>query len=82
MITKSEIYQAVSYLLESAKNRDTSQGVLVYTKFLDMIDAAQDDKAVRELLVRLNRSLAGIEAHGDFTDEEFKRVLFLRKGEG
>lgn len=82
MITKSEICEAVLFLLESAKNRDTSQGILVYTGFLDEIDAAQDDQAVRELLVKLNRSLAGIEAHGYFTDDEFKRVLFLRKGEG
>lgn len=80
MITKTEIREAVSFLLESARNRDTSQGVLVYTNILEMIDAAHDDKAVCELLGKLNRSLAGIEAHGDFTNEEYERVLLLRMG--
>ena len=79
MTSTSEIREAVSFLLESARHRDTSQGILVYTRLLERIDAVQDDKAVRELLGELNRSLAGMEAHGDFTDEEFKRVLLLRK---
>ncbi len=79
MSTKQEIYDAVSFLLESAIDRNTSQGVLVYTKIIEQLDNSKNEKEVQEILGRLNRSLAGIEAHGWFTDEEFKRVLLLRR---
>jgi hypothetical protein len=81
MIPKSEIHQAVTFLLNSARNRDTSQGVLVYTKILEMLDAASDEQAVVELLGKLNRSLEGMEAHGHFTEQEFERVILLRNAE-
>jgi hypothetical protein len=80
-MTKLEIHNAVSFLLQSARDRGTTQGVLVYTKILEMIDNSQDEKTMREVLGKLNRSLVGIEAHGDFTDEEFEKVLLLRNGE-
>ncbi len=79
MSTQQEIYDAVSFLLESAKDRNTSQGVLVYTKILELLDNSRNGKEVQEILGKLNRSLAGIEAHGWFTDEELKRVLLLRR---
>lgn len=81
MITKTEITDAVSFLLQSAIDRDSSQGVFVYTKVLELVDATSDESSLRDVLGKLNRSLAGIEAHGDFTDKEFERVLFLRNGE-
>ncbi|QDT82776.1 hypothetical protein [Gimesia chilikensis] len=75
MSTQQEIYDAVSFLLESAKDRNTSQGVLVYTKILELLDNSRNEKEVQEILGKLNRSLAGIEAHGWFTDEELKKSL-------
>lgn len=81
MITKTEITDAVSFLLQSATDRDSSQGVVVYTKVLELVDATSDESSLRGVLGKLNRSLAGIEAHGDFTNKEFERVLFLRNGE-
>jgi hypothetical protein len=50
-------------------------------KILELIDNSQDEKTMRDVLGKLNRSLVGIEAHGDFTDEEFEKVLLLRNGE-
>ncbi|QDU49584.1 hypothetical protein [Gimesia panareensis] len=81
MLTRHEICEAVSFLLESAEDRGTAQGILVYTTFLEMIESARDGTAVQELLGKLNHNLAGIEAHGDFTPEEYKQVLFLRSGD-
>ena len=78
MITRSEMRDAVEFLLDSAKIRDTSQGVVVYVKILQMLDSAQDEEALIELLGKLNRSLQGMEAHGYFTEQEFERVLLLR----
>ncbi|QDV17170.1 hypothetical protein Pan153_18050 [Gimesia panareensis] len=81
MMTRQEICEAVSFLLESAEDRGTTQGILVYSTFLEKIESARDGEAVQELLGKLNHALAGIEAHGDFTPEEYKQVLFLRSGD-
>lgn len=78
MTSKNEILEAVSFLLQSANERNTSQGVLVYTKIIEMLGDAKDGQEVAEILGKLNRSLSGMEAHGDFTDDECERVLFLR----
>ncbi len=79
MIDKNDILEAVSFLLRSANERGTSQGLVVYTKIVEMLNDAKDNDTVEEILGKLNRALAGIEAHGDFTDKEFEKVLFLRK---
>lgn len=61
MITKTEITDAVSFLLQSAIDRDSSQGVVVYTKVLELVDATSDESSLRDVLGKLNRSFAGIE---------------------
>ena len=50
MITKTEICDAVTFLLRSATDRETSQGIVVYTKVLEMFDDAQDEEVLLELL--------------------------------
>jgi hypothetical protein len=78
MIDAKEAIDRVNFLLLSAKNRSTEQGILVYEKIPEMLGMAHDDAKVREVLTLLNRSLAVIEAHGDFTEDEFRTVLKIR----
>lgn len=77
MISKSEIREAVSFLLDSARNRDTSQGVATYSVFLENLSTSENEETWVELLMTLNRSLQGIVAHGYLTDTEYERVLLL-----
>lgn len=72
------IAQAVRDLLASAKNRNTDQGVVVYTNILKMLEEAETPGQVNEIREELNRALTGIEAHGDLTDSEFAIVRRLR----
>ena len=75
---KPKIVSAVQSLLSSAQDRDTDQGVFVYNKALELLAHASTDDEVRSILGKLNRSLAGIEAHGYFTDDEFRIIQNLR----
>ena len=76
---KALIEEAVRTLLNSANTRGTQQGVLVYTKVLEMLAAATREEQVNEITQMLNSSLTGIEAHGSFTAEEFVIVRKLRE---
>ena len=78
MIDSTEINTCVRELLSSAKRRDTTQGVIVYEKVLELLQACEGEDAVKETLSKLNRALAGMEAHGDFTDAEYVLVKKLR----
>ena len=76
---KKLIEEAVVALLESAANRETKQGVLVYTKILEMLASAKSAGEVEEIRNKLNQTLVGIEAHGHLTKEEFEIVRNLRE---
>lgn len=79
MSKREEIRNIVSELLRLAEARKTAQGVLVYKHTLDELLRAADDPSVDKILEKLNRALAGIEAHGYFTDAEFAQVKRLRE---
>lgn len=78
---KSKIASAVQSLLSLAQDRGTDQGVRVYNGVLKLLDSATTDEEIRVVLEKLNRALIGIEAHGHFTDEEFRVVQFLRSSD-
>jgi hypothetical protein len=65
-------------LLDSARDRKTAQGVVVFEKVLELLDKSEVEEPTAEVLRKLNRSLIGIEAHGYLTNDEYQRVLALR----
>ena len=77
-MNKTKIVDAVQSLLSSSRDRETSQGILVYENVLKMLDIATSEAEVQDTLGKLNRSLAGIEAHGDLTNDEYELVRLLR----
>lgn len=78
MAIKSEILILVNKLLKSAKSRGTEQGVIVYQLIIEELAGETSSDKVVDSLKSLNRSLAGIEAHGHYTDSEFELVQELR----
>ena len=81
-MSKEAIVQAVSELLVSAQSRGTTQGVLVYSGILRMLEGATSPSQIEQIKLKLNEALRGIEAHGDFTESEFAIVRKLRGWEG
>ena len=48
-MNKQKIRALVNSLLNSAKHRGTNQGVIVYTKALEMLQSATTDQEVEEI---------------------------------
>ena len=73
------IEKSVKNLLDLARKRQTEQGVQVYAHCLDLLATTNDPIRIQEIKNDLNKALAGIEAHGFLTDEEYAIVRVLRK---
>ena len=78
MIDKTKLLALVRKLQKSAQNRKTNQGVKIYQGALEKIEKASTQIEIDALARKLNHALAGIEAHGHFTSEEFKVVKCIR----
>ncbi|OMH36538.1 hypothetical protein [Motiliproteus sp. MSK22-1] len=78
MIDKNALLAYVARLLELARARDTSQGIRVYEGAIKKIGEASSQDEVENLSEKLKHALAGIEAHGHFTNEEFEIVKDIR----
>jgi hypothetical protein len=78
MIDKNILLDHVGRLLELAKARDTNQGVKVYEGALKKIGEASSQSEIDSFAEKLKHALAGIEAHGYLTDEEFEVVKEVR----
>lgn len=76
---KSKITSAILALQDSAETKNLDQGKQLYAWFLSAFATAHTSEEVRELLQKLNGTLASIEAHGHFTGEEYTVVLNLRE---
>lgn len=76
---KSKIEALTRKLLESALSRDTEQGVFVYREALKSLDESRSDEEEILVLKYINKSLAGIEAHGFLTPKEYFWVKELRE---
>jgi len=76
---KNEIKELAQELLNSAKERDTNQGVAIYNKILELVKEAEKREDIDAILVKFNKALSGIEAHGYFTDDEYSLVIKLRE---
>lgn len=69
----------VRFLLLSAKERGTKQGVLVCEKTLTELASGKDEESQIQLLSVFNKAYIGIEAHGHITSEEFIAINTLRE---
>jgi len=78
MIDKNELLGHIDQLQKYAKARDTSQGVKVYEGAFKKIVMSISQDEVDDYFVKLKHALAGIEAHGYFTKEEFEVVKDIR----
>ena len=78
MIEKIELLSHVRKLQEYAQNRNTLQGVKIYEGALKKIGEASAQSEIDDLACKLKHALAGIEAHGHFTSEEFEVVKNIR----
>lgn len=78
MINKQQLAHQIQALLDSAIHRHTSQGIKVYEEGLKKLNTISSQNELHNLLIRVNKALSGIEAHGYFTDDEFKIVEELR----
>jgi len=65
-------------LLKSAQARGTQQGINVLQHSIDLLEKAQTDSEVLEVLHDLNSAFVGIEAHGDLTTQEYILIQQLR----
>ncbi len=65
MVNKDQIIGTVGKLLQFARERNTSQGVVVLEKILELLNSADSPVEVADILKKLNGALSGIEAHGE-----------------
>ena len=72
----SEVIDCLLQIITSTKNRDSEQGVKVFNVFIEKLRLG---KEAGSLLTELIRHLSGIEAHGHFTDEEYKSVNRIKE---
>ncbi len=78
MIDKNTLSAHAARLLELAKVRSTNQGIKVYEGALKKIDEASSQNEVEVFFEKFKHALAGIEAHGYFTNEEFEVANTIR----
>ena len=78
MVTKMTIIGLVQQLLNSAKARNSEQGIPTYHYVLRALSVIESDEEIKSVLVTFNRALASIEAHGYFTPEEIRWVEMLQ----
>ena len=78
MSYKNSLVHNVGTLLEMARARDTNQGVELYEWTLKRIEEASSQGEIEILADGLRDALAGIEAHGHFTNDEFDVVELIR----
>ena len=79
MNSKSLVRADILVLLNSAIQRDTSQGRLVCSTSLQRLGLAESETDILRVLEDLNHAFAGIEAHGSLSTDEFKAVVRLRE---
>lgn len=79
MSKKQMIIKYTTALLQSALARGSNQGIVVYNTVLDKLNSSIPENDIDVLLEKLNNALAGIEAHGDLTTDEFHYIEELRK---
>jgi len=78
-VDKQKLMDLTQKLIDSAKQRNTQQGLVTYEAMLQKVSAITDEQELSELLELYKRNLAGIEAHGHFTQQESEQVQEIRK---
>lgn len=78
MFKTQSLEKNLAFLLDSAKERETEQGIKLYEHYLSLLERIQSKEEFNELLEKICNTLGGIEAHGYFTDEEYECVTEIR----
>ena len=78
MKNKSKIIEAIEFILNSSKKRNTEQGVLVCENTITKLSKCNSDSEILKTLKAYNKAYAGIEAHGYLTNTEYEVVTKLR----
>ncbi len=76
---KSNIQSYVQAILDSAKKRNTEQGVLICVKTIESLITAFTKREILASLYKFNRAFIGIEAHGFLTQDEYTIITKLRE---
>ncbi len=79
MQTRKIFAEKVRFLLHSAKERSTPQGVLVCEKTLNELASGKDKEYLNQFLLMFNKPCIAIEAYGYTTSEEFITINILRE---
>jgi hypothetical protein len=79
MIDKQKLINLTQQLIDSAKQRNTQQGMKTYEAVIQQASSSINEKELVELFELYKRNLSGIEAHGNFTHKEFEIAQGIRK---
>jgi uncharacterized protein YxjI len=79
MIDKNTLIDLTQKLIDSAKHRNTQQGLKTYEAMIQRVRSTTNEQELAELLELYKHNLAGIEAHGNFTQDEFELVEQIRR---
>lgn len=66
----SKLKSLLNSLINFSEGRSDNQGLVVYRNILLRIDQCSNDNELSEVVGLLKKALAGIEAHGYFSNEE------------
>jgi len=76
---KERLENWIRLLLDSALARETQQGVQIYRHLLQSLQEATSESQIHAVHASLLEALAGMEAHGHFTNEEHSIVREIRE---
>ena len=75
----SKLKSLLNDLINFSEGRSDNQGLIVYRNILLRIDQCSDDNELSEVVGLLKKALAGIEAHGHFSNQELVIVDQIRQ---
>lgn len=78
-VDTAQLKSLVHSLIEFSEMRSDNQGLVVYRNILMRIDQRGDGNELSGVVELLKKALAGMEAHGYFSDKELVIVDQIRK---
>jgi hypothetical protein len=76
---KNIIEEKINFIYQSARQRETEQGILVCKSALEKFSASSTEAATKDILCKFNQDFFGIEAHGHLTQKEFEVIKELKE---
>jgi hypothetical protein len=78
-VDTAQLESLVLSLIEFSEMRSDNQGLVVYRNILTRIDQCGDGNELSGVIELLKKALAGMEAHGYFSDKELVIVDQIKK---